>query len=136
MRKLLVAGAALLAATASTAGCAAESDDGSNTQEAQSIAPTTTRPPLPDGACLARMKDPNPEPGGTETLILDSHFPNAPATFVVHYKSKDSNYSAQLVGAGHAEAQFSIGKPTSNFTVNVDVNVNGQEACQTSFTPR
>lgn len=136
MRRLFIAGAALMTAAASTAGCAAETDDGSNTQHAQAIAPTTTRPPLPDGACLARMKHPNPEQGGTQTLILDSHFPNVAATFTVHYKSKDSNYSAQLDGTGHAEAEFSIGHPTANFTVNVDVSINGQEACQTSFTPR
>jgi len=110
--------------------------DDSNTQNATPIETTTTQPPLPDGACVARMKDPNPEQGGTETVIVDSHFPSTSATFAVHYKSKDTNYSAQLDGKGHAEAQFSIGHPTSNFAVKVDVNVNSQESCSTTFTPR
>jgi hypothetical protein len=124
------------AAASLLAACGTASDD-SNTQQAQPIAPTTTRPPLPDGACVAAMKDPNPEQGGTETLILDSHFPSVSATFVVHYKSKDSNYSAQLDAKGHAKAQFSIGHPTANFPVKVDVSVNSnQETCSTTFTPR
>jgi hypothetical protein len=114
--------------------CASSTD--SNTQNATPIETTTTQPPLPDGACVARMKDPNPDQGGTETVIVDSHFPSVSATFAVHYKSKDSNYSAQLDGKGHAEAKFSIGHPTSNFAVKVDVNVNSQESCSTTFTPR
>jgi hypothetical protein len=81
------------------------------------------------------MKDPNPQQGGTETVILDSHFPNSPASFTVHYKSTNSNYSAQLDAKGHAEAQFSIGHPTSNFEVKVDVTAS-TETCATSFTPR
>ena len=67
---------------------------------------------------------------------LARHTQNRGATFVVHYKSKDTNYSAQLDDQGHAEARFSIGHPTPNFVVNVDVNVNGQESCTTSFTPK
>jgi hypothetical protein len=130
MRRVVIALLLLLGSA-----CAASSDD-SNTQDAIPIDPTTTQPPLPDGACVARMKDPNPEQGGTETLIIDSHFPSVSATFAVHYKSKDSNYSAQLDGKGHGQAQFSIGHPTSNFAVKVDVNVNGQETCSTTFTPR
>jgi major membrane immunogen (membrane-anchored lipoprotein) len=128
-------GCAVVVAALVGVACGA-SDDGSKLQNAQPAQTTTTKPPLPDGACVASMKDPNPDQGGTETVIIDSHFPSVAATFTVHYKSTDSNYSAQLDANGHAEAQFSIGHPTSNFAVKVDVNINGQESCSTNFTPR
>jgi hypothetical protein len=131
MKAIVLAAVALLFAACGTGG-----EEGSDVQDALPMAPTTTQPALPDGACVARMSNPNPDQGGTETVIIDSHFPSVSASIVVHYKSKDSNYSAQLDDKGHAEARFSIGHPTSNFVVNVDVNVNGQESCTTSFTPR
>ena len=105
-------------------------------QNAAPATTTTTAPVLPDGQCVARMKDPSPPQGGTETVIVDSHFPSVTAAFTVHYKSTDSNYSAQLDANKHGEAQFSIGHPTSNFPVKVDVNVNSQESCSTNFVPK
>jgi thymidine phosphorylase len=129
VRKLLVIMAVVVCAPA----CAAAKD---KVQQAVPRATTTTAPVLPDGQCVARMKDASPPQGGTETVIVDSHFPSATAAITVHYKSTNSNYSAQLDANKHAEAQFSIGHPTSNFPVKVDVNVNQQESCTTSFVPR
>jgi hypothetical protein len=129
VRKVLV----ILAVAVAGTGCGAAKDA---VQHAAPATTTTTTPPLPDGQCIARMKDPNPSQGGTETVIVDSHFPSATAAIAVHFKSTTSNYSAQLDANKHAEAQFSIGHPTSNFPVKVDVNVNQQESCTTSFVPR
>ena len=128
MRKVLVIVAVVVCAPA----CAAAKD---KVQRAVPRGTTTTAPVLPDGQCVARMKDPSPPQGGTETVIIDSHFPSATAAVTVHYKSTNSNYSAQLDANKHAEAQFSIGHPTSNFPVNVDVTVN-TEKCTTSFVPK
>lgn len=96
---------------------------------------TTTAPPLPDGACVARMSDASPPQGGTETVIVDSHHASRAVKVAVHYKSKDSNFSGQTDGRGHAEITFSIGQPTAGHTVVVDVDIDGAEACQASFTP-
>ena len=97
---------------------------------------STTRPVLPDGACVARMSLPDPQQGGSETVIVDSHFPSTPITIAAKYKSTTSNFSGQLNSDGHGEVTFSIGHPTANFPVAVAVTVNnGQEACASSFTP-
>ena len=115
-------------------GCAAE-DSALDTERAPLAQTTTTRPPLPDGACVARMSRSSPPQGGDETVIVDSHHPNRAVRVAVHYKSKDSNYSGQTDGTGHAEIEFSIGKPTIGHAVVVDVDIDGAEKCQTSFTP-
>lgn len=101
---------------------------------------TTTAPVLPEGACVARMQDANPGLGGSNTVIVDSHFAGQPVTVVAHYKSTDSTYSGSLDANKHSEISFSIGQPTAGYPVSVDVTVgsgaapNG-EKCQTSFTP-
>ena len=98
----------------------------------------TTAPPLPEGACVARMSDANPCQGGSETVIVDSHFAGKPFTVVAHYKSTNSTYSGSVDGNKHGEIQFSIGQPTAGYPVNVDVTVGTPpdgEKCQTSFTP-
>ena len=117
-------------------------DDATLTDEALPR-PTTTAPPLPDGACVARMSDPNPGLGGSNTVIVDSHFASQPVKVVAHYKSKDSEYSGNLDANKHAEITFSIGQPTAGHTVPVDVTVGDPaatppagETCQASFTPR
>ena len=114
-----------------------------NTESAAPAATTTTAPPLPDGACVARMSDPNPGLGGSDTVIVDSHFANLPVKVVAHYKSKDSEFSGNLDANKHAEITFSIGQPTAGHTVSVDVTVGDPvatppagEKCQASFTPR
>ncbi|HZN15373.1 MAG TPA: hypothetical protein VFB78_13970 [Acidimicrobiales bacterium] len=111
--------------------CAASDDSASD-------ATTTTAPVLPDGACVARMKDPNPGTGGTDTALIDSHFGGVPVIVVAHYKSTDSTYSGSINANKHGEVEFSIGKPTAGYPVGVDVTVRGADAnekCQTSFTP-
>lgn len=118
------------------AGCGEVAPAGEGADDADALATTTTtRPVLPDGACVARMSDPSPPQGGTETVIVDSHHPSRAVKVTVHYKSKDSVFSGQTDGTGHAEVEFAIGKPTANHTVVVDVDVDGAEACQASFTP-
>jgi hypothetical protein len=129
--RLLVAACAAL--TLSIAGACGSS---SNTAAPPSTTTSTTRPVLPDGACVARMSLPNPQQGGSETVIVDSHFPNTAVTLAVKYKSTTSSYSGQLNGDGHGEVTFSIGHPTANFAVEVTATVNsGQETCTSSFTP-
>jgi hypothetical protein len=126
--RLLVAVCAALAL--SIAGACGTS---SNTAAPPSTTTSTTRP---DGACVARMSLPNPQQGGSETVIVDSHFPSTPLTLAVKYKSTTSSYSGQLNGDGHGEVTFSIGHPTANFPVEVTATVNsGQETCKSSFTP-
>ena len=98
-------------------------------------ATTTTRPALPEGACVARMSDPAPGLGGTERVLVDSHFPSRAVKVVVHYKSKDSTFAGQTDRDGHAEVEFAIGKPTAGHPVVVDVDVDGAEKCQSTFTP-
>ena len=130
--------AALLLAGACGAG-----DEGTESSALELATTTTTAPPLPDGACVARMSDPNPGLGGSETVIIDSHFPSLPVKVVAHYKSKDSEFSGSLSATRHSEVTFSIGQPTAGHTVAVDVTVGNPDAtppagerCQASFTPR
>jgi hypothetical protein len=127
MSRLLLA---LAVGAAVLGGCAADAKT-----SAREPATTSTTVVLPDGACLARMSDPNPGRGGSDTVIVDSHFPSTGVAVAVHYKSTVSNYSGQLDGKGHGELPFSIGSPTANFAVQVEVDVNGQEKCTTTFTP-
>lgn len=126
MRRLVaVAGLAVM-----LGGCAAIDDSTSST--------STTKPVLPEGACVARMKDANPGLGGTDRVIVDSHFGGVPVIVVAHYKSTDSSYSGSINADQHGEVEFSIGKPTAGYPVTVDVTVRGasaNETCQTSFTP-
>ena len=103
---------------------------------------TTTAPVLPDGACAARMSDPNPGQGGSETVIVDSHFASQPVVVIAHYKSKDSTFSDSMSATKHAELTFSIGQPTAGHPVTVDVTVGNPSAtppagekCQATFTP-
>lgn len=131
----LIVGTLLLAAA-----CAA---DDSGTEATAPATTTTTAPPLPDGACVARMSDPSPGLGGSNTVIVDSHFANVPVNVTAHYKSKDSQYSGNVDANKHAEITFSIGQPTAGHTVVVDVTVGNPaatppagETCQASFTPR
>ena len=137
MRGLAVA---LVVAVALAVGGCGEADNGDAAAPATT---TTTAPPLPDGACVARMSNPNPGLGGTDTVIVDSHFGSQPVKVVAHYKSKDSEFSGNVDANKHAEITFSIGQPTAGHTVVVDVTVGnpavtppGGETCQTSFTPR
>jgi hypothetical protein len=114
-------------------GACATSDD-----TASKSTTSTTAPVLPEGACVARMKDANPGTGGTDTVIVDSHFASVPAVVVAHYKSTNSTYSGSIEANKHGEVEFSIGKPTAGYPVTVDVTVGGApttETCQTSFTP-
>jgi hypothetical protein len=133
-KRRYVAVAGMLAVALSAVGCAASDDSASD-------ATTTTAPPLPDGACVARMSDPNPGQGGSETVIVDSHFASVPVQVVAHYKSKDSTFSGSVNARKHAEVTFSIGQPTAEFPVNVDVAVGNAadpaagEKCASSFTP-
>jgi hypothetical protein len=123
---------ALGVAALGIAGCAASDDTASD-------ATTTTAPVLPDGACVARMKDANPGLGGTDRVIVDSHFASVPVVIVAHYKSTDSSYSGSIESNKHGEVEFSIGKPTAGYPVTVDATVRGataNETCQTSFTPQ
>jgi hypothetical protein len=127
LKRLL--GAVLIAAA--SGACAASDDTASKT--------TTTRPVLPEGACVARMKDPNPGIGGTDRVIVDAHFGGVPVIVVAHYKSTNSTYSGSINADKHGEVEFSIGKPTAGFPVTVDVTVRGagaDEKCQASFTPQ
>jgi hypothetical protein len=133
MRRLLV-GALLVIIL----GACAESEDTSTAAQAT----TTTAPVLPDGACVARMSDPNPGQGGSETVIVDSHFAGQPVVVTAHYKSKDSTFSGNVDASKHEEVTFSIGQPTAGYPVTVDVVVGDPNAtppsgekCQTSFTP-
>lgn len=126
----------LFAAAISGAGACGDTASTGPAEDDDALASTTTTaPPLPDGACVARMSDPSPPQGGTETVIVDSHHASRAVKVAVHYKSKDSNFSGQTDGRGHAEVTFSIGKPTAGHTVVVDVDIDGAEACQASFTP-
>ena len=130
MNRLALAALLLLAVGA----CATDDSDGG----LSSSGTTTTAPVLPDGACVARMSIVNPGQGGSETVIVDSHFPSQAVTVVAHYKSTNSTYSANTDGNKHAEIQFSIGQPTAGYPVNVDVTVGTAatgEKCATSFTP-
>ena len=116
---------------ASLGACAASDDSASNV--------TTTRPVLPEGACVARMKDANPGLGGTDRVIVDSHFGGVPVVVIAHYKSTNSTYSGSINADKHGEVEFSIGKPTAGYPVTVDVTVRGataNETCQASFTPQ
>jgi len=123
--------AAAVAACGSSSGSA-----GSSSATTASTTTSTTRPPLPDGACVVRMSLPDPQQGGSETAIIDSHFPSTGVTIAAKYKSTTSNYSEQLNADGHSEITFSIGHPTANFPVQVTAKVNnGQESCTTTFTP-
>ena len=115
--------------------CATDKDSASN-------ATTTTAPVLPDGACVARMSDANPGQGGSETVIVDSHFASKPVVVTAHYKSKPSTFSGNVDASKHAEVTFSIGQPTAGYPVTVDAVVGDPaaappagEKCQTSFTP-
>jgi hypothetical protein len=112
------------------------SSSGNSSATTVSTTTSTTKPPLPDGACVVRMSLPDPQQGGSETAIIDSHFPSTGVTIAAKYKSTTSNYSEQLNADGHAEITFSIGHPTANFPVQVTASVNnGQESCTSSFTP-
>ena len=123
-------------ATIAIALAAAACGTSSNTAAPPSTTTSTTRPVLPDGACVARMSIPNPQQGGSETVIVDSHFPSTPLAIAVKYKSTTTNQSGQLNSDGHGEVTFSIGHPTANFAVEVTASVNnGQETCKSSFTP-
>jgi len=127
---------ALAAVALVCAAGACGTSSGTSSATTVSTTTSTTRPALPDGACVVRMSLPNPEQGGSETAIVDSHFPSTGVTIAAKYKSTTSNYSEQLNGDSHAEITFSIGHPTANFPVQVTANVNnGQESCTTSFTP-
>lgn len=132
-----VAALALAVAAVATLGACAASDTNSASKNT-----TTTAPVLPEGACVARMSDASPGQGGTETVIVDSHFPSVPVVAVVNYKSTKSNYSGAVNSNKHGELTFSIGKPTLGYPVTVDVAVGNVtaaattgEKCQASFTP-
>jgi hypothetical protein len=133
MKRGFVVVAALVALAVSA--CASGDSGGSSAAKATT---STTAPVLPEGACVARMSDPNPGTGGSDTVIVDSHFASQPVTVVAHYKSTNSTYSGSLSAAKHAELEFSIGKPTAGYPVNVDVTVGNAttgEKCLTTFTP-
>jgi hypothetical protein len=130
VKRLLVVAVLLIALVA----CSEDDDGGSLTIGGV----TTTAPVLPEGACVARMSNANPGQGGSNTVIIDSHFAGKPFTVVAHYKSTDSTYSGSVDANKHGEIQFSIGQPTAGYPVNVDVTVGAPpdgEKCQTSFTP-
>jgi hypothetical protein len=115
-------------------GCSDDDDPGSLTIGGS----TSTAPVLPEGACVARMSNANPGQGGSETLIVDSHFAGKPFVVIAHYKSTNSTYSGSVDANKHGEISFSIGQPTAGYPVNVDVTVGTPpdgEKCQTSFTP-
>jgi len=134
-RRILIAFASVLLA-AVAAACGSSSSSGSSSATTVSTTTSTTKPPLPDGACVVRMSLPDPQQGGAETAIVDSHFPSTGVTIAAKYKSTTSNYSEQLNADGHSEITFSIGHPTANFPVQVTAKVNnGQESCTSSFTP-
>lgn len=132
-RRISIAlGAVALALAAGACG----SSSGSSSATTVSTTTSTTKPPLPDGACVVRMSLPDPQQGGSETAIIDSHFPSTGVTIAAKYKSTTSNYSEQLNADGHSEITFSIGHPTANFPVQVTASVNnGQEKCASTFTP-
>jgi hypothetical protein len=89
------------------------------------------------GSCTASVSNPTPGQGGSETVSVTSSVPNAGVTVTAHYKTTDSTFTGQTDGTGNGSVTFSIGNPTSGFTVVVDVNVGGGQAtCQTSFTPQ
>lgn len=134
-RRVLIALTSALIATVAAA-CGSSSGTSSSATTTASTTTSTTRPPLPDGACVMRMSLPNPQQGGSETAIIDSHVPSTGVTIAVKYKSTTTNFSEQLNADGHAEITFSIGHPTANFPVQVTAKVNnGQESCTSSFTP-
>jgi hypothetical protein len=104
---------------------------------------TTNPPPAPSppppaiaARCSASMSNPTPGDGGSETLSVTSNLPNAAASLVVHYKTKNSFYSGATDSSGAGSVSFGIGRPTVGYTVTVDVTVGQQASCSTAFTPQ
>jgi len=107
---------------------------------ATSPSPTATSgggatPSEAPASCSASMSNPTPGDGGSETLHVTSDVPNAPVSFVVHYRTTDHPFSGATGSSGAGSFTFSIGRPTVGYTVGVEVTV-GQASCSTAFTPQ
>jgi hypothetical protein len=96
--------------------------------------PSTT--PQTAGACTASVSSSTPNDGGTETVNVSSNVARTPLEVTAHYKTTDSTYAGTTNGAGSASVTFDIGHPTAGYTVRVDININGNAACSTEFTPQ
>ena len=82
------------------------------------------------------MSNPTPGDGGSETLHVTSDVPNAPVSFVVHYRTTDHPFSGATDSSGAGSFTFSIGRLTVGYTVGVDMTVGQQASCSTAFTPQ
>ncbi len=87
------------------------------------------------GHCSASVKFARPGDGGSETVYVTSNVPRSPVTATMHYKTKDSSYQSVTRTSGAASITFGIGRPTRDYTVAVDVAIDGKAFCSTSFTP-
>jgi len=88
------------------------------------------------GHCSASVKFARPGDGGSETVYVTSNVPRSPVTATMHYKTTDSSYqSVTSYGGAAASITFGIGRPTRDYTVAVDVAIDGKAFCSTSFTP-
>jgi len=98
-------------------------------------APTTSTTQASGPTCTASVSDPTPAGGGSETISITSNQPNAAISVTAHYATVDHTFTGTTDTTGSGSVTFSIGHPTSGFTVDVDVTV-GAASCSTSFTPQ
>jgi hypothetical protein len=96
---------------------------------------SSSAPSAPVGHCSASVKFPRPGDGGSETVYVASNVPRSPVTATMHYKTTDSSYQGVTSANGAASITFGIGRPTRDYTVAVDVAIDGKASCSTSFTP-
>ena len=87
-------------------------------------------------SCAASISDPNPDHDGSETVTVSSNVPKGGVMVIVNYKGTKPSFMASTDGEGKATVTFSIGKQAAGYVVLVDVSVDGQALCRTSFTPR
>jgi hypothetical protein len=71
--------------------------------------------------------------GGDNSVTVSSNVPNAAGTATMHYKTTDHVFPIQTNGNGTAVLNFSMGRPTVGYTVQVSVVI-GAASCRTSFT--
>jgi hypothetical protein len=96
---------------------------------------SSSTPSASVGHCAASVKFPRPGDGGSETVYVTSNVPRSPVTATMHYNTKDSPYQSVTSSSGSASITFDIGRPTRDYTVAVDVAIDGKASCSTSFTP-
>lgn len=117
---------------------------GTATASRLSSTSTTTASNARGTYCTARVSDPSPPAGNSETVTIDSTSSRAPVTVKVFYQSPPGPQSYPQAGqppvttdaSGRAAITFTVAQGSKDYPVVVEVNLaSNPDACETHFVP-